>query len=261
MNPTATASSIGSPSRTLEGVEPWLTPPANKLTFTIYYTTAGTLGVHLPAHILAGPGDIAEIAITSGDPERVEQLSRLLKDAKLVNSNRGFTTYTGYYGKTRLTVAAHGIGGPSASIVFEELHMLGAKTIIRFGTAGALVKGLGTGDFVIATGAAYPRGSLQAYVDDGFLPAVPDIDLTYRLIQACKKAKLRSREGLVFSSDSFYTQATRIPRALGPQGRHRGGDGVRYALHSRPDERLQDGRPTHAQQQPRDKIAGHAHAR
>jgi len=130
----------------------------------------------------------------------------MLRDAKLVNSNRGFTTYTGYFDKTRLTVATHGIGGPSTSIVFEELHMLGAKTIIRFGTAGGLVRGLGTGDFVIATGAAYPKGSLQAYIDDGFLPAVPDFELTYRLIQACRNAKLKAREGLVFSSDSFYTQ-------------------------------------------------------
>ena len=58
-----------------------------------------------PSHILAGPGDIAEIAVTYGDPARVEQLSRMLKDAKLVNSNRGFMTYTGYYGKTRITLA------------------------------------------------------------------------------------------------------------------------------------------------------------
>jgi len=160
----------------------------------------------VPAHILARPGDIAETVVISGDPARTEQLSGLLKDAKLVNSNRGFLTYTGRYRKKRITVATHGIGGPSTAIVAEELHMLGAKTIVRFGTAGGLVRGLGTGDFVVPTGAAYSKGSVLAYVDEGFLPAVPDHELTHAIIESCKKAKLKHREGLVFSSDAFYTQ-------------------------------------------------------
>jgi 5'-methylthioadenosine phosphorylase len=159
-----------------------------------------------PAHILARPGDIAEVAVISGDPARIEQLSKLLRDAKLVNSSRGFTTYTGYHGKTRLTLAAHGIGGPSTAIVAEELHMLGAQTIVRFGTAGGLVGGLGIGDFVIPTGAAYPRGSLLEYFEDGFLPAVPDFGLTQRLVESCMESRLKHREGLVYSSDAFYTQ-------------------------------------------------------
>jgi 5'-methylthioadenosine phosphorylase len=159
-----------------------------------------------PSHILAMPRDIADVVIASGDPARTKQLSGMLRDAKLVNSNRGFTTYTGYFGKIRITVATHGIGGPSAAIVFEELHMLGAKAIIRFGTAGALVRGLKIGDLVIPTGAAYRRGSLQEYVDDGPLPAVPDSRLTQDLVKACQEARLRPREGLVFSSDAFYTQ-------------------------------------------------------
>jgi 5'-methylthioadenosine phosphorylase len=159
-----------------------------------------------PAHILARPEDIAEVAVTSGDPARIEQLAKLLHDAKLVNSNRGFTTYTGYHGDMRVTLATHGVGGPSSAIVVEELHMLGAKTIIRFGTAGGLVSALRVGDFVVPTGAACAEGSLKAYVADGYLPAVPDTDLTCGLIRTCTKAGLRFREGLVYSSDAFYAQ-------------------------------------------------------
>jgi len=162
--------------------------------------------VPTPAHILARPGDIADVAITCGDPARTEQLSKMLRKAKLVNSNRGFTTYTGYHGDKRVTLATHGIGGPSTAIVFEELHMLGAKTIVRFGTAGGLVSGLGIGDFLIPTGAAYSQGSLHDYVGAGHLPAVPDLELTHRLMQSCRRMKLEFREGLVFSSDHFYTQ-------------------------------------------------------
>jgi 5'-methylthioadenosine phosphorylase len=162
--------------------------------------------VPTPAHILARPGDIAEVAVVSGDPARVEQLAKTLRDAKLVNSNRGFITYTGYHGEKRLTIATHGIGGPSTAIVVEELHMLGAKAIIRFGTAGGLVAGLRIGDFVVPTGAAYPRGSLTEYFEEGSLPAVPDFALTRELIESCDRAGLTHREGLVYSSDGFYTQ-------------------------------------------------------
>jgi 5'-methylthioadenosine phosphorylase len=172
----------------------------------IYYSSSTTAPVPTPAHILAGPGDIAALVVTAGDPARTEQLAHMLKEAKLVNTNRGFTTYTGYYGKSKVTVATHGIGGPSTAIVFEELRMLGAKTIVRFGTAGGLVPGLKIGDYVVPTGAAHPGGSLREYVREGFLPAVPDLGLTQSLVSECKRAGLSAREGLVYSSDAFYTQ-------------------------------------------------------
>jgi len=167
----------------------------------------------MPAHLLARPSDIAPSAVISGDPARIEQLSSLLRDAKLVNTNRAFTTYTGYYRDTRLTLAAHGIGGPSTAIVAEELHMLGAKTIVRFGTAGGLIDPLRTGDFVVPTGAAYSDGSVKAYVESGSLPAIPDPGTAADIASACKGAKLTARQGLVFSSDSFYTQDLKV---LGP---------------------------------------------
>ena len=83
-----------------------------------------------PYHIKARPEDIAARIIVAGDPARVEQVSGMLKDAKLVNTNRGFITYTGYYKDVPITVATHGIGAPSAAIVFEELVMLGAKAVV-----------------------------------------------------------------------------------------------------------------------------------
>ena len=159
-----------------------------------------------PAHILAKPGDIAKIVVTSGDPERTEQIARMLDKPKLVNKNRGFTTYTGSYNGVRLTVAAHGIGGPSASVVYEELKMLGAKVIVRFGTAGGLIDDLAVGEFVVPVGAAYLDGSLRSYVQDGVLPPVPDFVITANIIRACAAARVSFTTGLVFSSDAFYEQ-------------------------------------------------------
>lgn len=157
-----------------------------------------------PVHLRVSPGDVAELVVTSGDPARTEQLARMLGESKLVNTNRGLITYSGYYGKRRVTVSTHGMGGPSASIVFEELWMMGAKVIVRLGTSGGLVDELRVGDFVIPTGAAYARGSLGSYGRDGALPALPDLDLQRRLVERCTSEGVVFKSGLVFSSDAFY---------------------------------------------------------
>jgi len=159
-----------------------------------------------PVHLRVKPKDISKLVVTTGDPARTDHLAGMLKDAKLVNTNRGFTTYTGYYNGNRITVSTHGVGGPSSAIVFEELRMLGAKAIVRLGSTGGMVKGLSVGDFVIPTGAAYTEGSLRMYVPDGVLPAVPDLDLTRRLVENCKSEGAKYMVGLVFSSDAFYSE-------------------------------------------------------
>jgi 5'-methylthioadenosine phosphorylase len=159
-----------------------------------------------PVHIRAKREDIAPLVVAAGDPARTEQLASMLKDARTVNTNRGFLTYTGYYNGRRVTASTHGIGGPSSAIVFEELHMLGAKSIVRLGTCGGLVKELSRGDFIVPTGAAHPGGFLRAYVPDGVLPPIPDTDLTAKLTEACRSEGVRFRSGVVFSSDAFHKE-------------------------------------------------------
>lgn len=55
------------------------------------------------------------------------------------NEYRHLYGYTGKYKGVEVSIQAHGMGTGSASLVFEELIMLGAKTIIRLGTAGMLL--------------------------------------------------------------------------------------------------------------------------
>jgi len=158
-----------------------------------------------PKHILAKPEDIAPRVIASGDPARVKQLSTLLDDAKLVNENRGFLVYTGKWRGTDVTVATHGIGAPSAAIVFEELIMLGAKLIIRFGTCGGYLKEMRVGDFVIATGASYvPSGALTTYTRGDCIVAVPDYEVLRSLVKKAEERGLPFFLGPVISKDNFY---------------------------------------------------------
>ncbi len=161
-----------------------------------------------PFHILAKPGDIAENVIAVGDPGRVEILSTLLSDVRIVNEHRGLLTITGRYKDINVTIATHGMGCPSAAIVFEELGMLGAKNITRLGTAGGMRRELEIGDIVVATGAAYTRGGcgLGQYMPEACAPTAPDPELTYHIIKKLEEQGLKYYKGPVFSSDAFYAE-------------------------------------------------------
>jgi len=170
-----------------------------------------------PQHIKAKPGDISRKVVISGDPARVAQLSALLTRPRLVNENRGFLTYTGEYDGEDVTVACHGIGGPSAAIVVEELIMLGAKAIVRLGSCGGLLRPMRVGDWVIATGAGYAGGTLDSYFGRKVTPK-PDGELTAQLTKSTEELKDKYYSGRVFSSDAFYAEGPDFGRRLTRKG-------------------------------------------
>jgi len=161
-----------------------------------------------PYHILAKKGDIAENVIVVGDPRRAELLSTLLEDPRLVNSHRGLLTYTGVYRGVAATIATHGIGAPSAAIVFEELGMLGAKRIVRLGTAGGLKREVDIGDVVVASTALYTYGgcALGQYIPGVCGPTAPHPILTSRIIEELERSGIKYWLGPIFSSDAFYAE-------------------------------------------------------
>ena len=161
-----------------------------------------------PYHIIAKPEDVAEKIVVVGDPGRVEKLMKLLDDAKIVNTNRGYLVATGYYKGERVSIACHGIGAPSAAIVFEELLMLGAKLMIRLGTCGGLVKEVGLGSIVIPIGAIYMAGgTLGMYVGHNVCyPAVSDPEVVLKLEEKFKAYGFETWRGIVASSDAFHAE-------------------------------------------------------
>lgn len=161
-----------------------------------------------PQHLRVAPGKLAERVVVVGDPARAQYLAeRFLKEAELVNKERGFHVYTGLYNDVKMSIAVHGIGAPSAAIVFEELRMLGAKYMIRLGTAGGLIPELEIGDAVVVTGAAYIHGgTIGSYVPDACMTTAPDPVLTTRLYENAQRYHGRVYLGPVFSSDAFYAE-------------------------------------------------------
>lgn len=103
-----------------------------------------------PIHIEA-KADIAELVLIPGDPLRAKYIAdHFLSDAKLVTNIRNMSGYTGTYKGVKVTVMAHGMGMPSASIyVFELIHFFHVKKIIRIGTCGAVSEKCKVGDVIL----------------------------------------------------------------------------------------------------------------
>lgn len=168
------------------------------------------MGERKPAHILANRGEIASRVIAVGDPGRSRLLSlSMLEEPRLVNEYRGYLVFTGKYRGVPVTIATHGVGGPSAAIVFEELIMLGARYIVRLGSTGAMIESIDIGDVIVADSAAYPfGGSAGMYIGyDTSYPASPDIELTYLIFKNLSSRVKRVWMGAVYSSDAFYAES------------------------------------------------------
>jgi len=173
-----------------------------------------------PYHILAKPGEVAEKVIAVGDPARVEQVSKLLEDPKPVNLHRGFPVYTGSYRGLRVSVACHGIGGPSSAIAFEELRMLGARVIVRLGTAGGLLPDMEPGELVIpdAVACSSSYGVLATYAPGVHLPLAPNYEVLEQLVSEARRRKAGFRLGAVVSNDAFYAESPDFARLWAERG-------------------------------------------
>ncbi|WP_448579099.1 purine-nucleoside phosphorylase [Thermosphaera sp.] len=174
----------------------------------------------LPHIVSAKPEDISKNVIAVGDPGRVELLATLLENPKVVNKHRGLIVVTGYYKNAKVTIATHGMGCPSANIVFEELGILGAKRIVRLGTAGGLHESVRIGDVVVATGAMYVNGGcgLGQYMPGYCGASSPDPVLTYRIIKELEESGVPFKKGPLFTSDAFYAESPEMASRLSKYG-------------------------------------------
>lgn len=156
-------------------------------------------------HIACRTGDVGRYVLLPGDPARSRLIAEHLDEARLVASNREYTTYTGAVLGTPVSVTSTGIGCPSTAIAVEELAAIGADTFIRVGTAGGMQPDLALGDLVVATAAVRDEGTSQQYMPLAY-PAVADPDVTLALRDAAVVGQSTVRLGIVHSKDSFYSQ-------------------------------------------------------
>ena len=141
---------------------------------------------------------LAERVLLPGDPHRALAVAQALLDGpKMFNHNRGLWGYTGTARDGELlSVQSTGMGGPSAAIVVEELIDLGARTLVRIGTCGALREGLKLGELVTAAEVIATDGTSAALGAERRL--TPDEALTSTLVAG------GARPVTALTTDLFY---------------------------------------------------------
>lgn len=154
-------------------------------------------------HLRFEAEDLAPHVMLVGNPQRAEQVSHLLQGARLVNEYRYLLVFTGMYEGARLSVATTGMGAPSTAIVVEELCNLGARVLLRVGSAGGIAPDVDAGDIVVAAGSVREDGTSPQYLPLSF-PAVPDVDLFQLTMAAAREIVPGVKHGVVISGDAFY---------------------------------------------------------
>lgn len=156
-------------------------------------------------HLLVEPGEVNDIVLLPGDPGRVDLIARQCETANVVTENREYTVVNAEYDGVAVTVCSTGIGCPSAAIAVEELHRVGATTLIRVGTTGALQRGIEIGDMVVATGAAKDEGTTKRYEEET-IPAVPSYEVLRALVDAADARGEEIHVGPIVTDDAFYAE-------------------------------------------------------
>ncbi len=162
----------------------------------------------MPAkHIDAQRGDFAATVLMPGDPLRAQYIAdTYLTDARRVNEVRNMWGFTGEYRGRPLSVMAHGMGIPSASIYCQELITeFAVKRIIRVGSCGTVHPSVKLRDLVIAMGASTDSGVNRMRFRGHDLAALASFKLLRNAVRIAEERKLRFHVGNVFSGDLFYT--------------------------------------------------------
>jgi len=158
-------------------------------------------------HINASPGDFAASVLMPGDPLRAKYIAEnFLENARQVADVRNMLGFTGVYRDHPVSVMAHGMGIPSASIYCTELiRDFGVKRVIRVGSCGTVHPEVALRDIIIALGASTDSGVNRMRFGGHDLAALADFALLQTAVRAAGEKGLPFHVGNIFSADLFYT--------------------------------------------------------
>ncbi|MCY4363547.1 MAG: purine-nucleoside phosphorylase [Gammaproteobacteria bacterium] len=154
----------------------------------------------------AKPGDIADTVLMPGDPLRAKYIAeKYLTDARQVTDVRNMLGFTGFHKSMRISVVAHGIGIPSASVYCTDLITeYGVKRIVRVGSCGTIMASVKLRDVVIAMGASTDSNVNRTRFNGFDFAALADYELLENMVSAARGRDIRFHVANVFSSDLFY---------------------------------------------------------
>ncbi len=161
------------------------------------------------SHLQLKVNSLPETVLLPGDPARVLEIASYWDNAKEIGENREFKTMVGRYKGMEIAACSTGIGGASTEIAVAELFQLGARRLIRVGTAGGISPKVKPGDLVVLSGCVRYSGAADAYIPLNY-PAIANYKTVMALIGACQELDCCYHEGLGLSLDSFYASKTHL---------------------------------------------------
>ena len=160
-------------------------------------------------HIEAKEGDIAETILLPGDPLRAKHVAEtLLKDSFCYNKVRNMLGFTGFYKGKRVSIQGTGMGMGSTSIYVNELiNTYKVKQLIRVGTCGSIQEHLKLGQVILAMSASGDSGANIAYFEGMHYAATADFDLLLKAYEAANRLNIKTEQGSIFSTNTFYNDS------------------------------------------------------
>jgi len=170
-------------------------------------------------HIEAKIGDIADTVLLPGDPLRAKYVAEtFLEDAVCYNNVRGMLGFTGFYNGNRVSIQGTGMGMGSVAIYVHELiNTFKVKNLIRVGTCGAIQENINLGQVLLAMSASGDSDANSLYFKDMHYAATADFDLLQKAYEAAQRLDIKTYQGSVFSTNTFYDD---IPNRWGIWQKH-----------------------------------------
>ena len=155
----------------------------------------------------AAPGDFATTVLMPGDPLRAQYIAEnWLDDVRRVTDVRNMWGFSGAYKGMPVSVMAHGMGIPSASIYCTELITeYGVRRVIRVGSCGTTHPQVKLRDVIIGMGASTDSNVNRMRFGGFDFAALATFSLVQNAVRAAEAQKVRYHVGNLFSADLFYT--------------------------------------------------------
>jgi uridine phosphorylase len=152
------------------------------------------------------PGDLAGVALVSGQPQRVTMALEKLENPMRNFSAYGYTIWTGDYKGKRVTVGNGGFYAPDSALMADLLCAAGVEYFVRLGSCGGMREDIQIGDYVLAESALRGDGVTTYYVDDDFTPFA-DKELSDTVAAAFKHELHR---GMVWTTDALLRETKEV---------------------------------------------------
>ena len=173
----------------------------------------------ISAEDVAGNNGIGRYILLPGSDGRAASIAEHFSDRFVKEHSRRHNFYAGTLdldgGSVDIAVVATGMGCPSVDIIVNELVRLGARRLLRVGTAGSLQPGrIPIGSIVVASAAVRDEGTTRHYMPTE-VPAIAAPEMVAAANRACEVRGAKHRfTGIVHTKDSLYARELEAgPRA------------------------------------------------